>query len=145
MGRGSTTAIAELLTQQVETKPEQEKPYNVEMDRDVGFTAELEAATNLLLSQLMPTLRDFFIEVADIVLKVPRWQLLLGSMLAKYQDGSLPSPFIDPSWANGVTIVLNKVQCEECGGVFEPTKLGQRFCSNACGVVNNKKLRGLVA
>ena len=146
MGRSSAASVAEMLGS-LATKdiPDQsEQSYEVELDRNVGFTAELEAATNLLMGQIMPELREFFNEVADVVLHVPRWQLMVGSVLAQHMNGSLPSPFIDPSWSNGVTLVFKKITCAECGEVFDPKRLGQTYCSNACGVIANKKARGLI-
>lgn len=101
----------------------------------------LEEATNVLLEAMIPTQRDLFIELADLVLKIPRWQLLLGSVLAQVQEGNLASPYIDPTWV-GIQLQTTNKKCEweECGLEFTPKRLGQRFCSNACGVKANQKM-----
>ena len=95
---------------------------------------ELERAANLLLEVLIPKVSEFAKEVADIVLKIPRWQLLLGSLLAQYEVGRLASPSIDPSWRSGRPLVVTKI-CEHCHTQFSPVKLRQRYCSNACGTL----------
>ncbi len=92
----------------------------------------LEAAANLLLTQLQPTVRDFAIEISDQVLKIKRWQLLLGSLLAQYESGSLPAPSLDPAWMRG-EIISPFSTCKECGQQFEAQRYTQRFCSNDCG------------
>ena len=97
----------------------------------VGY---LEEAANMILNQLTPSIRNYAFEVADLVLKVPRWQLLLGSLLAQHESGSMVSPSIDPSWRE-LERVEARATCEECKKEFLPKKFGQRYCSNDCGNV----------
>jgi len=100
----------------------------VEIPTPFGF----DEAANILLQRLDPPIRDYAIEVADLVLKIPRWQLLLGTVMAQYQSGALVAPYIDPSW-QAQQVVESSGKCERCGKDFTPHKLRQRFCSNECG------------
>lgn len=93
---------------------------------------KLEEAANLLLSQLTKGVKAFACEVADIVLKIPRWQLVVGSVLSQQESGCLQSPSIDPSWSREVTSQGERV-CEVCGKTFIPMKPFQGCCSNECG------------
>jgi len=93
----------------------------------------LEAAANLLLEQLVPSVREFAYEVADVVLKVPRWQLLCGTLLAQFEGGTLTAPSLDPTWTEGKKTTGKRI-CQKCGKEFEPFKAFQRFCGNACGI-----------
>lgn len=106
--------------------------------------SHLEEAANTLLSRFTPSIRDFACEVADLVLKIPRWQLLCGSLLAQYESGSLPAPSLDPAWTKGEVVEVRGV-CEQCGVEFEPRKFRQRYCSNACGSKAITEKRGLSA
>lgn len=101
---------------------------------------ELNVAADLLLDQLVPSIRDFAKELADIQLHIPRWQLVIGSLLAQYQSGTLSAPSIDPGWTSDRP-TLTHARCEVCGNFFEPERIGQRFCSNACGVKWNQSQR----
>lgn len=92
----------------------------------------LEAAANLLLSQFTPAVSTFCQEVADVVLKIPRWQLVCGSLLAQFEGGSLPAPSIDPAWIHESTATGTRV-CEYCEKDFVPFKAFQRYCTNGCG------------
>ncbi len=92
----------------------------------------LEASANILISQFPSSTRDFIIEVADIVLKIPRWELIAGSVLAQYTQGTLASPDLDPSWRDPV-ISESKGMCAYCKKEFVPHKYNQMFCSNECG------------
>jgi hypothetical protein len=92
----------------------------------------LEEAANMILNQLTPSIRNYAFEVADLVIKVPRWQLLLGCLLAQHESGSMVAPVIDPAWRQ-MEIVEARATCEECKVEFLPKKFGQRYCSNQCG------------
>ena len=102
--------------------------------RELSLNDRLEEAANLLLEQFQPSVKLFAMEVADIVLKIPRWQLLVGSMLAQHESGCLPAPSIDPSWAHERTD--NKRTCKFCGQEFSPFKPFQDYCTNSCGVAS---------
>ena len=115
-----------------ETKPTESQAINIEYGEPTDMSQRLEDAANLLLSQLVPSTSDFFCEVADLVLKIRRWQLMLGSVLAQFESGSLPAPSLDPGWVRG-EIAETKRVCEQCHKEFEPKRFGQRFCSNVCG------------
>jgi hypothetical protein len=92
----------------------------------------LESAANLLLSQFTPPITLFAEEVADVVLKIPRWQLICGSLLAQYEGGSLPAPSIDPAWVREGTLTGTR-ECAYCHKHFEPFKAFQKYCDNVCG------------
>jgi hypothetical protein len=102
-----------------------------------------EAAADILLSKLEPAIRTYAIEVADLVLKIPRWQLVLGTLMAQYQSGALVAPYIDPSW-QVEQIVESASKCERCGKDFVPHRLRQRFCSNECGSLSILERKGVV-
>lgn len=99
----------------------------------------MEDSANHLLSALTPSVRGRVVEVADIVLKIPRWQLILGSLIKCQNDGHLQSPFIDPSWVSLESIIKDSI-CQFCGKSFKPSRYDQKFCSEPCGVESRKKL-----
>lgn len=92
----------------------------------------LEEAAEVLLDQFTPAIRGFAQEVADVVLKLPRWQLVCGSLLAQYEGGCLPAPSIDPAWIEETTSHSTR-KCKRCGEDFTPFKPFQDYCSNKCG------------
>ena len=97
-----------------------------------SFHGSLEEAANLLLSIIPTSIRDYACELADITLKIPRWQLLLGSMMAQQESGNLAAPSIDPGWRQ-VEMLLKQSICQYCKKEFPPKHAGQKFCSNLCG------------
>lgn len=100
----------------------------------------LEASANIILSQLPSSTRDFVIEVADIVLKIPRWELVAGSILAQYSQGTLASPDLDPSWRDPVIAkIVSVCAYHDCVKEFVPKRRGQQFCSNECGGKQRKE------
>ena len=98
------------------------------------YNRSLDDAANTILNLLQPSLKDYAFELADVVLKIPRWQLLLGSMVAQYESGNLTAPSIDPSWRQ-VELLQKDSVCANplCGKIFSPKRFGQKFCSNECG------------
>lgn len=112
-----------------------------------SFHGSLEDAANLLLSILPSSIREYATELADITLKIPRWQLILGSLMAQQESGNLPAPSIDPAWRQ-IELLVEKSICQYCKKEFSPKRFGQRFCSNLCGdkargeeIARQKKLR----
>lgn len=99
-----------------------------------SYSRSLDDAATLLLNILTPSIRDYATELADITLKIPRWQLLLGSLLSQYEGGNLTAPSIDPSWRQ-IEIAIGKSHClwKDCGREFTPRRLGEKFCSPLCG------------
>jgi hypothetical protein len=99
-----------------------------------SFHGSLEEAANLLMTILPPSIKDYACELADIVLKIPRWQLLLGSLMAQNESGNLAAPSLDPGWRQ-VELLIQKSICgwEKCKKVFTPDHFGQLYCSNQCG------------
>lgn len=94
----------------------------------------LEESANLLISVLDASLRDYMFEIADLTLKIPRWQLILGAVVSQYQTGALIAPSIDPSWKDSNVLTKSSINfCEQCKKPFTPKRYGQRFCSNHCG------------
>lgn len=105
-----------------------------------SFHGSLEDAANLLLSLLLPSIRDYAIELADITLKIPRWQLILGSLMAQHESGTLTAPSIDPAWRQ-VELLIEKSICQYslCKKQFSPKRFGQKYCSNLCGDMVRKE------
>ena len=102
-----------------------------------SFHGSLEEAANLLLTILPNSVRDYACELADITLKIPRWQLLLGALMAQQESGTLAAPSIDPSWRQ-VELLIHTNTCEHCHKEFQPKRQGQKYCSNACGDAERK-------
>ena len=102
------------------------------------YNNSLEDAANLLLSMLQPALKNFSMELADITLKIPRWQLLLGSLVSQHECGTLTAPSIDPSWRQ-VEAIIGKSICGECQKEFTPKRIQQKYCSQECGEMVRKR------
>jgi len=96
------------------------------------YSGSLDDAATLLFNILTPSIRDYAFELADVTLHIPRWQLLLGSMLAQYESGNLAGPSVDPSWRQ-IEAVIGHSICPECKREFTPKRHKQTYCSNACG------------
>jgi hypothetical protein len=92
----------------------------------------LNDAADILLSKLEPSIRNYAFEVADLVLKIPRWQLVLGTLMSQYQSGALVAPYIDPSWQSE-QIIESAGVCKRCKKTFTPKRIHQVYCSNECG------------
>ena len=99
---------------------------------EASFHGSLEEAANLLLSILTPSVRELANELADITLKIPRWQLILGSLMAQQESGTLAAPSIDPAWRQ-IELITEKSICGYCKQEFQPKKFKQAYCSNLCG------------
>lgn len=99
-----------------------------------SYVRSLDEAANLLLNILTPSVRDYAFELADHTLHIPRWQLLLGSLAAQHECGTLQAPSIDPSWRQ-VTITPKAAICAipSCQKEFAPKRFGEKYCSPKCG------------
>ena len=98
------------------------------------YSRSLDDSATLVLNLLTPSIRDYAFELADITLKIPRWQLLLGSMLAQYEGGALTNPSIDPSWRQAESVMSDSIcQLPSCQKHFIPKRYGQKYCGTACG------------
>ena len=102
-----------------------------------SFHGSLEEAANLLMTVLPTSIKDYACELADIVLKIPRWQLLLGSLMAQQESGSLTAPSLDPGWRQ-VELLIQKSTCPQCNQSFTPDHFGQLYCTNKCGNLARK-------
>jgi hypothetical protein len=110
------------------------EPFNPIND---SYSGSLDDAASLLLRQLVPSVRDYAFELADITLKIPRWQLVLGSVLSQYSSGNLQAPEIDPSWRQIEVVsgssICGKGTLDGCKRPFTPQRYGEMFCSPDCG------------
>ena len=107
------------------------------------YSRSLDDAATLLINLLSPSIRDYAFELADVTLKIPRWQLMLGSMLSQYESGCLTAPSIDPSWRIAEAAMSDSIcQLESCGKHFTPKRFGQRFCSQECGDADRRRTVG---
>ncbi len=101
------------------------------------YQSALEESGRQLISLLPVSIRDYMIELANITLKIPVWQLLLGSVMAQYESGNLAAPSIDPSWRQAELITGESTchyhKCPLPERKFTPKRIGQLFCSNSCG------------
>jgi hypothetical protein len=135
-----TEKLAEAMEKPLDMKPvEQKEPDPIQVVGDV-YSRSLDEAATLLLSQLVPSVRDFAFELAEITLKIPRWQLVLGAVLSQFESGNLQAPSIDPSWRQ-VEVAVGKSTCglEECRKGFTPKRFGEVYCSPLCGAKARKK------
>jgi len=96
-------------------------------------SADLEQAWAKLSQALQPYIRKAVTLAAD-QLRVPEWQLVCGLIVHMWQSASLVTPVLDPSWQSSDFKIETEVSCEKCGKVFQPSRRGQRFCSNRCGM-----------
>ena len=134
--------LGESLKMADEIQPPPLSPQGASPTPHIGdsYNRTLDEAATLLINILSPSIRDYLIEVADIVLKIPRWQMILGSIMSQYESGTLTAPSIDPSWRQMEMLISDSVcQLKSCGKKFIPKRFGQRFCSQECGDENRKK------
>lgn len=101
------------------------------------YSGSLDDAATLLLRQLVPSVRDYAFELAEITLKIPRWQLVLGAVLAQFESGTLQAPSIDPSWRQ-IEVAIGTSICKQCSKSFTPKRYGQTYCSPQCGNLARK-------
>lgn len=118
--------------------PSPRQPSTEEGVINQTFHNALEEAATLLLSVLQKPLKDYINELAETTLKIPKWQLLMGSVVTQYESGNLPAPSLDPSWRS-VEAILGESVCPECGEIFAPKRFGQKFCSNKCGTAQRQR------
>jgi len=111
------------------------QPERTESDESLNRT--LEESANRILTLLSPSIKDYILEVADIVLKIPRWQLLLGTLISQYQSGNITAPYIDPAWQT-MEVIAGSTICEGCHQSFMPKRFGQKFCSEGCSLESRK-------
>ncbi len=132
---------------QAKFTPQSPTPIDLGMEenksREIGetYSGSLDDAATLLLGILQQSVRDYAIELADITLKIPRWQLILGSLMSQYESGNLTAPSIDPSWRQ-VELLQKDSICEECKESFVPKRLRQKYCENKtprCGDIVRKR------
>ena len=134
--------LQESPSPQQEPTPQQDTgPAPLQTINDT-YSGSLDDAASLLLRQLVPSVRDYAFELADIVLKIPRWQLMLGAVLAQFESGTLQAPSIDPSWRQ-MEVVAGTSICGSdtpygCKKIFVPKRFGEKFCSPACGNLARK-------
>jgi hypothetical protein len=132
----------EWLTGEKEEPEKEVKAEEVNKSEDLmELNNRLNDAANLLLEQFTPVVREFTIELAEIVLKIPRWQLVCGSLLAQFEGGCLAAPSLDPGWSSERRLVGVR-KCEECGELFEPFKPFQKYCTNKCGTLAAHRVEG---
>jgi len=144
----STSFVPEEVIQSIgDTLPKEQPSSSPQTDpspkTDIlreSFGRSLDEAANQLIGILPSSLKDYIFELADTVLKIPRWQLLLGAVVAQNECGNLTNPSIDPSWRQ-VEYAISQHNCEYqgCGKVFIPLRFGQKFCSSLCGNLYRKE------
>jgi hypothetical protein len=104
-------------------------------EKDLGIRLSIDA--------LAPHERPWFFEIAQKINRIPLWQALWGQFRRCQEWGSAQAPMLDPGWANEESMDpnygLGERPCEECGKVFKPRWQGERFCSNVCGVAEDKR------
>ena len=145
--KGGTILPSEVIQGLEERLQESPSPSTETPQRDLGpesinpindtYSGSLDDAASLLLRQLVPSIRDYAFELADLILKIPRWQLLLGAVLSQFESGTLQAPSIDPSWKQ-IEVVVGNSPCLQCKKIFIPKRFGQLYCSPECGNLARK-------
>jgi len=103
----------------------------------VKITAqELTRCTDTLLSQL-PVEVDETIKYLANDYKIPKWQIVCGVLMEAQLGGRLSAFMLDPSWQDGFKQALGI--CKQCKKPFKPVRLGQLFCTEACGTAQMMK------
>jgi len=130
----------QLKVNQTEVAPPTDKgPEPIQPINDT-YSGSLDDAASLLLRQLVPAVRDYAFELCDLTLKIPRWQLVLGAVLAQFESGTLQAPSIDPSWRQiEVAVGVSTCKYVKCGKTFPPKRFGQSYCSPQCGNLARKE------
>lgn len=101
---------------------------------------QLNAAADLLLTQL-PDHAGELVHILQGEYQVQLWHLLCGIMLAMHQEGRLSAFTLDPAWRDGLR--QRMLKCHECNKLFKPHNIGQQFCTNTCGNINEARKLGL--
>ena len=148
--KGETILPSEVISELEERLQEGPSPSTLDLDDptyNLGpdpinpindtYSGSLDDAASLLLRQLTPSIRDYGFELADIILKIPRWQLVLGAVLCQYESGNLQAPSIDPGWRQ-IEVAVGTSTCGRCKKVFVPKRFGQLYCSPECGNLARK-------
>jgi hypothetical protein len=94
---------------------------------------DLEAqAVNLIKKTLPEYVKDQSDDFCENVIKVPRWQHLMGIYRLAYDMSLFAQPLIDPGWEEKVE-VKSQSKCPHCKQMFKPSYIGQLYCTNSCG------------
>jgi hypothetical protein len=94
---------------------------------------DLEAqAVNLIKRTLPEYVKDQSDDFCENVIKVPRWQHLMGIYRLAYDMSLFAQPLIDPGWEEKVE-VKSQSRCPHCKTLFTPKYIGQLYCKNQCG------------
>jgi hypothetical protein len=105
------------------------------VQKDLGIRLSVDA--------LAPQERPWFFEIAQSINRIPLWQLLWGCFRRCQEWGTAQAPMLDPGWAHEESMDdqygMGERPCEECGKVFKPGWQGEMFCSNVCGVAEEKR------
>jgi hypothetical protein len=113
------------------------------VDQKYRFTnTQLDAAISLCLIQGLPESdHDLLKDVAESN-GCPMWQAVLGQFRRCNENGLAFTPILDPGWQPGETVHVEDDICPECGQVFTPTILGQKYDKSVCGVAADQRARG---
>ncbi len=104
----------------------------------------LNDCAEALIGHLDEQSRDFAIECANIILKIPMWQLVVGHLRQVADRGEMQSPWLDSDWGKD-PVKLENINCLTCGNPFSPIRLGQSYCCNGCGSNIGRHTKGCLA
>lgn len=102
-----------------------------EQPKEKTLSERLDEAAALLLSQLIPAVRDN-VGVISEMLGITKWMLICGTVVHQHEAGLLVSPSLDSAWRDG-PLISSATECRYCHTMFEPVRYGQPFCSDLCG------------
>lgn len=91
---------------------------------------QLDAAAGLLMQQL-PKGAQELVQILAMDNKVHQWWCVCGILMEAHIAGRLSSMTFDPDWRVGFKQHSGK--CGMCHKEFEPSQIGQIYCSNECG------------
>lgn len=91
---------------------------------------KLDEAAELLMQQL-PAGANELLRVLSLDNKVSIWWCVCGVLMEAYIGGRLSAMTFDPDWHREFKQPSNV--CAMCNKQFDPTQIGQVYCSNNCG------------
>lgn len=114
------------------------------IDSGFKFTdAQKDVGIDMSLPCITETEREWFLEVAEKILVVPRWQCLWGQFRRCHEWGLANAPLLDPGWETGEMGPLELRECEWCHQMYQPKDRKARFCSNKCGGAEERQRLGI--
>ena len=95
--------------------------------------AQRDVGINMSINCLPESEQEWFLEICEKMLLIPRWQGLWGQFRRCHEWGMANAPMLDPGWETGEMGPLEPRECEWCRATYTPVDRKQDVCSNRCG------------